>query len=154
MINGWTIREDLSSLHGFPDPDYRCLGDAGILVRPLELDHFIDIKARIVSLASLFRIGTDDDPGGIDTFYYPFALRLHHITRITRNHSFHTGSDQRGLRLQQRHRLPLHVRAHQCTVGVIVLKKRHQRRGHADDLLRRDVHVFDFIGGGRNKISA
>ncbi len=51
------------------------------------------------------------------------------------------GSDR-----DQRHGLPLHVRAHEGAVGVVVLEERNQRRRHADDLLRRDVDVLD-LGG-------
>jgi hypothetical protein len=47
--------------------------------------------------------------------------------------------------LQQRHRLPLHVRAHQGAVGVVVLEERNQRSGDANGLLRRDVDVADLV---------
>src|SRR3989304_1178072 len=35
---------------------------------------------------------------------------------------------------------PLHVRAHQGAVGVVVLEEGDERRRDRDDLLRRDVH--------------
>jgi hypothetical protein len=44
-----------------------------------------------------------------------------------------------GSTLDQRHRLTLHVRAHQGAVRVVVLEERDQRRRDADDLLRRDT---------------
>ena len=47
--------------------------------------------------------------------------------------------------LQQRHRLPLHVRTHQGAVGVVVLEERDQRRRDADDLLGRNVDVLDLV---------
>ncbi len=47
---------------------------------------------------------------------------------------------------QERHRLALHVRAHQCAVGVIVLKERNHRGGHRPQLARRHVHVVDLVG--------
>ena len=37
-----------------------------------------------------------------------------------------TGGHERRLGDQQRHRLPLHVRAHQRAVGVVVLEERDQ----------------------------
>ena len=54
-------------------------------------------------------------------------------------------ADDRRLRLEQRHRLPHHVRAHQRAVGVVVLEERDHRGGDADDLLRADVHVVDDV---------
>src|SRR5665647_1965384 len=39
---------------------------------------------------------------------------------------FHAGSDNRGFRTDQRHSLTLHVRAHQCTVSIIVAEERNQ----------------------------
>ena len=55
------------------------------------------------------------------------------------------GADERRLRPEQRHRLALHVRAHQGAVGVVVLEERDQGGGRADDLVRRDVHVLHLV---------
>ena len=44
---------------------------------------------------------------------------------------------------EERHALPLHVRAHERAVGVVVLEERNQRRGDRDELLRRHVHEVD-----------
>ena len=46
---------------------------------------------------------------------------------------------------EQRHRLALHVAAHQRAVGVVVLQERDQRAGHAHRLLRRDVDEVDAL---------
>ena len=48
-------------------------------------------------------------------------------------------------RAQRRHRLALHVRAHERAVGVVVLEERDERGGHRHDLLRRHVHVVDAL---------
>ncbi len=50
---------------------------------------------------------------------------------------------QRRVGDQKRHRLALHVGAHQGSTGVVVLEERNHRGGDRDDLLRRDVHVLD-----------
>ena len=60
--------------------------------------------------------------------------------------AFHAGAHDGRLRLEQRHRLALHVRTHQGAVGVVVLQERDQRGGHGDDLLGADVHVLDLVG--------
>src|SRR3712207_8989323 len=48
----------------------------------------------------------------------------------------------RSVRLDQRHGLALHVRAHQGAVGVVVLEERDQRRGDGDDL-RSEEHTSE-----------
>ena len=53
---------------------------------------------------------------------------------------------KRRLGSQQRHRLALHVRAHQRAVGVVVLQERDQRGRDRDQLLRRDVDQVDRLG--------
>ncbi len=59
------------------------------------------------------------------------------------------GGDDRRLGDQERHRLALHVRAHQRAVGVVVLQERDQAGRDADHLLGRDVHVLDLVDAGR-----
>ena len=82
------------------------------------------------------------------------GLRQHHLARVARGVALHAGADDRRLGDQQRHRLLLHVRAHQRAVGVVVLEERDHRRGHADDLLRRHVHVVDVTDGRSLKVVA
>ena len=55
------------------------------------------------------------------------------------------GADERRPRVRERHRLALHVRAHQRAVRVVVLEERNERRGDRDELLRRHVHVVDAV---------
>ena len=64
---------------------------------------------------------------------------------VARDHAFHAGADERRLGANQRHRLALHVGAHQRAVGVVVLEERNQRRGDRDELLRRHVHEVDLV---------
>ena len=42
---------------------------------------------------------------------------------------------------QRRHRLALHVRAHERAVRVVVLEERNQRGRHRHDLLRADTSM-------------
>ena len=64
---------------------------------------------------------------------------------VAGDHAFHAGADERRLGANQRHRLALHVRAHQRAVGVVVLEKRNERRRHRYQLLRRHVHEVDLV---------
>ena len=62
--------------------------------------------------------------------------------------AFEAGSNQWRLGNEKRHTLALHVRSHECAVGVIVLEERDQTRSHGDELLRGNVHVMHRIRGG------
>ena len=55
------------------------------------------------------------------------------------------GADQRRAGAEQRDGLPLHVRAHQRAVRVVVLKEGDERGGHRHQLLRRHVHELDLV---------
>ena len=52
--------------------------------------------------------------------------------------------------MHKRHRLPLHVGAHERAIGVIVLKERNEGRRHRNQLLRRHVHEVHLVR--RNKL--
>ena len=67
------------------------------------------------------------------------------LARVARGARLHAGAHDGRLRLQERHGLALHVRAHQGAVGVVVLQERDERRGHRDDLLGADVHELDLL---------
>ena len=93
----------------------------------------------------LFR-GADDDAGGVHLIDDAGAARGDGGARIAGDHGLHAGADEGRVGAHQRHRLPLHVRAHQRAVGVVVLEERDQGRGDRDELLRRDVHQVDALG--------
>ena len=68
--------------------------------------------------------------------------------------ALHAGADERRLGAQQRHRLALHVRAHEGAVRVVVLEERDQRRRDRDELVRRHVHELDLLGPHHRELAA
>ena len=121
----------------------RTLVDAGVLVRALVFHQPVDIDARLgrVGLAG----GAHDDTGGVHLIDDAGAAGGDRRARIARDHAFHAGADERRFGANQRHRLALHVGAHQRAVGVVVLQERNERRGHRNELLRRHVHEVDLV---------
>ena len=95
----------------------------------------------------------DDDTGRIDLVddARRGARRSRRRNRAPR--AFHAGADERRLGLEQRHRLTLHVRAHQRAVGVVVLEERDERRGDRHELLRADVHELDVVAAGHEEVA-
>ncbi len=73
---------------------------------------------------------------------------------IARHRLLHAGADERRLGADQRHRLTLHVRAHEGAVGVVVLEERDERRGDRDELLRRHVDEVDVLRPGHDEVAA
>ena len=72
---------------------------------------------------------------------------------ITGDDRLDPGADEGGIGLQQRHRLTLHVRAHQRAVGVVVFQERDQRRGDRDQLLGRNVDQIDGIDRVQHEVA-
>jgi hypothetical protein len=89
----------------------------------------------------------DRDALGVHVGDLARGLGQSDVAGVDRGALLHAGSDQRRLGLQQRHRLALHVGAHQRPVGVVVLEERDQRRRHRPDLGRGDVHQIDLLRG-------
>ena len=71
----------------------------------------------------------DDDPVGVDVDdACPRSSARIDVAGVDRGAVLEAGADERRLRDHQRHGLPLHVRAHQRAVRVVVLEERDQRR--------------------------
>ncbi len=83
----------------------------------------------------------------------PSRFAITHTPESIATRSSIAGADERRLGAHQRHRLTLHVRAHERAVRVVVLEERHERRGHAHHLVRRDVHQLDLIGGRHAEVT-
>ena len=114
-----------------------------VLVRALELLQPVDVDAGPRRIGLLRR--ADDDTGRVDLVDDARPARRDGSAGIARHDGFHAGADERRIRLHERHRLTLHVRAHEGAVGVVVLEERDERRGDRNELLRRHVHEVDAV---------
>ena len=138
-----TVGDDLAGLDRVTDLHQRTLVDAGVLVRALELHQRVDVDARFAG----FEVagGANDDTRRVDLVDDARAAGGDGRAGIARDRLFHAGADERRLGLDQRHRLALHVRAHQRAVGVVILEERNERGGDRDELLGADVHQRDLV---------
>ena len=139
-----TVGDDVALLDLIAHLHQRTLVDAGVLVGALELHQPVDVDAGLGRVGFLGR--AHDDTGGVDLIDDAGTPRADRGAGVTRNHAFHAGADERRLGAHQRHRLALHVGAHQRAVGVVVLQERNERRRHRHQLLRRHVHEVDLVG--------
>ena len=96
-------------------------------------------------LAKRMHFRSDLDPLGVDVRHRALVAGANDHARVQGHVALQAGADDRRLGDQQRHRLPLHVRAHQGPVGVVVLQERNQTGRHADHLARRDVDVLNLV---------
>ena len=146
------VGDDVAGLDLVAHAHQRPLGDAGVLVRALELQKIVDVDAGRRGRGFLGR--ADDDARGVDLVDHARAPGDDGDAAIARHRLFHAGADQRRLGADQRHRLALHVRAHQGAVGVVVLEERDQRRRDRDQLLGRDVDEVDVLRPRHDEIAA
>ena len=131
-----TVGNHGSFRNTLPNMDDRLLIHAGSVIGTHEFTQIIDVDP-------LFWIGfmtflvfrnlpvfRDDHLAGSDRSHLAGPFAHNHGVGILGDLSFHSGSHHRGFRNQQRHTLPLHVRSHQSSVGVVVFQERNQRCGH------------------------
>src|ERR671939_719295 len=73
------------------------------------------------------------------------TTRDQNISGVRGRPELHPCANVGGLTAQERHSLPLHIRAHERTVSVVVFEKRYQRRGDGDRLQGCHIHVINLV---------
>ncbi len=142
-----TVAKDLPSVYTVTAAHDRAQVDTSTLVGAQELRQHVAL-AVIFKRNQLFFFGTivtNDDFVGIYVFYDTVAFGVDQHAGVSRHFTFQTGTYNRRAWADQRHCLTLHVGAHQGTVSVIVFKERNQRSRHTYNLIRCNVHEFQFI---------
>ena len=149
-----TVGKDLALLYTIADANERLLADASVLVRTLELDELIDVRAHFAAEhAGVIGFDAHDDALRIDLIDDAFALAKHDRAGIARSDALHAGADERRFPANERHGLALHVGTHERAVGVVVLEERNQAGGHGDELLRRNVDVIHFLAALEHEVA-
>src|SRR6266705_467904 len=147
------IGKNLALLHAVADANQRLLADASVLVRTLELDELIDVRADFpAEHAGVIGFHAHDDAFGVNLIDDAFALAEHHGAGIARCDALHASADQRRFALDERNRLALHVGAHQRAVGVVVFEERNQAGCDRDELFGRNVDIVDFIAALQDEV--
>ena len=162
QIGGRAVGKYITTRDHIARLDQRLLVDTSVLVGAGVFGEVVNIYPQTARLHFII-IDLDDNTRGINEINHPATLGAHQYAGIAGNDPFHTGTDQRLVGAQRRHRLTLHVRAHQRTVSVIMLQEWNKRSGDGDDLLRRNVHIINTVStrqhefifvAGRDKIVA
>ena len=97
QLGAWPVGEHLSLLHALSDADDWLLVDAGVLIRPLELRHRVDVGAHLLAQVVDLSLSFDahDDALAIDVVDGAGAACDHHSARITRGDVLHARADVR-----------------------------------------------------------
>src|SRR5258706_1960016 len=149
-----TVSQNLALTDAVSNTDQRLLVDAGVLIRTLELDELIDVRADFAGKhARVIGLDAHDDAFGVDLIDDSVTAADDYRARIAGRYTFHSGADQRSFSANQRHGLALHVRTHQGAVSVVVLKERDQARRDRDKLFRRQVDVIHFFALLQDEVS-
>src|SRR5215211_3595229 len=143
-VGGRAVGQHLTALDLVAGADQRLLVDQRALVRA----HVFLERVLVLAVARL-----DHDPLGVHIGDRARPVGQDHVAGVDGGPSLHAGAHQRGLGLEQRDRLALHVRAHEGAVGVVVLEEGDERGGHRPDLVRRHVHQVDLLGGGQHELA-
>ena len=143
-VGGRTVCQHVAALNRFIQRHARHLVDAGVLVRTGVFGQVIDVDTCFARVHLVF-VNFDNDTGRIHVLNDTATFGHGGYTGVNGNSTFHTGTYQRLISAQGRNRLTLHVRTHQCTVGVIVLKERDQGRTDRNHLLGGNVHIVNLV---------
>ena len=142
------VGNDLAFLHRVALADENLLVDAGGRVGAHEFSDMIDVDAFLRRVPDLllalrqFAVLREDDLTAGDGRDFSALFGRDHRAGIARHTFFQPRRNQRRFGDDQRHRLALHVRAHQRAVGVVVLQEGNQAGGDRHQLFRRHVHVI------------
>src|SRR5690606_23960103 len=112
--------------------DDGALVDIGVLVRTGVLSEVVDVHTHFAGDVFIV-VDANHDTIGVNVIDDTATASLHSGARVDRNRAFDTGTNQRFFGAQARYGLALHVGAHQCTVGVVVLQEGNQRSSHRHD---------------------
>src|SRR6266699_1379990 len=152
-LRAGTVGQNLAFLHAVAHANQRLLADASVLVRTLEFDELIDVRAHFAAQhAGVIGFHAHDDALGVDLIDDAFAFAEHHRAGIARRDALHPSADERRFSLDERHRLALHVGTHERAVGVVVLQERNQAGCDRDELFGRNVDIVDFIAALQNEV--
>ena len=133
VAGGGTVGDDLTFGDLIALIHNGTLVDAGALVGTGELHQVVNFQCSF--------LGADGDLIGAHPLHNTVLLGQHHDAGIHSGFIFHAGAYNRRFGLEQRHRLTLHVGAHQGTVGVIVFQKGDHGGSYRHNHLGRNVHI-------------
>jgi hypothetical protein len=151
QIGRRTVGDDVALADHVTDAHQRTLVDAGVLVGTLELLQTVDIDARLGGIEFFGR--ADNDTHRIDLVDDTAAACGDGGAGVASHDRLHAGADERRFGAHQRHRLTLHVRAHERAVGVVVFQERNESGGDRNELLRRHVHQVDLFARGQHHVA-
>src|SRR6267154_1622263 len=101
-LRAGTVGQYLAFLHAVAHANQRLLADASVLVRTLEFDELIDVRAHFAAQhAGVIGFHAHDDALGIDLIDDAFAFAEHNRAGIARRDALHPGADERGFTLDE-----------------------------------------------------
>ena len=151
-VGGRTVCQHVAALNWLTQRYTRHLVDTGVLVRTGVFGQVINVDTCFTRVHLVF-VNFDNDTGGIHVLNSTATFSNRSNTGVNGNSTFHTGTNQRLISTQSWNGLTLHVRTHQCTVGVIVFQERDQGRTDGYYLLGGYVHVVNLVAAEQTRFA-
>jgi len=114
VVGGRTIGNDLADLNAVARIDDDAVVVARSLVGAGELAQVVVLRSALVQL--------DGDDVGRNLHDHAGLVGGEHVTGVNGREDLHAGSDERAVAEKQRHRLTLHVGAHERAVSIVVAR--------------------------------
>ena len=160
MIGAWTVGDHRAFADSLAHMDHGTLVDAGPVVRAhklqqiVDIDPFFGIRLHPFTVFRCFAVFRHNHLSSGHRGYLARSFTDNHGVGIFGHLRFHPCSHHGGFRNEQRYPLALHVRAHQGSVRIIMFQERNERGRHRNQLLRRYIHVMNFVRFNLEKLAA
>ena len=144
-LSSVSLREDVALLHPLSLITDRMEVDGHILVRAAELWYFVFLQSgfEAYELLVLCAVVEDADGCGINIVDDTVTFSYNHGARVLTHLLLYASAYDRSLSADERHSLSHHVRAHEGTVGVVMLEEWDKSGCDRCNLLRSDIHVVN-----------
>ena len=142
ILSRSTIRKDLAFLYRLSARNNWLLIKACARIGTHKLTKVVDknvllsVGLDVLGFYRNFAVLSQNDSVGIDLSDDPIYVSDLYCFGVDRNAFFNAGAHEWGVGLKERHTLTLHIRSHECAIGIIVFEERNEARCNRNKLLR------------------
>ncbi len=154
LLGRITLGEDVALLHTLSLVADGTEVDSCTLVRATELGQFVflDRRLELNEFLVFSTVVADTYHCSVNILDHTGTFGHDLGTRVADKLTLDTCADDRSLAAEQRNCLAHHVRSHQRTVSVVMLKERYERCCDRCNLDRSHIHELELVGGNDREV--